>query len=156
MEEIQIRPEDLIKRSELVLQIYGGWPSFHDFEIVRICFDRDLQEDTSGPHISAFIHMWQVTGRTSDGRKFIHDKHNITELRMMNVHEYEFKGFNSQNVLADMEVWQEKDAGLTASCIYFHGIFGADLLVKCVTIEIGKIVPGIPPHSIYAREQEGA
>ena len=155
MEEIQIRPEDLINRSELVSQIYGGWPSFHDFEITRICFERELPEDISGPHISVFVHMWQITGKTSDGKKFIYDKHNIVELRMMNVHEYEFKSFNCQNVLADMEVWQEKDTDLTASCIYFRGIFGADLIVKCRTIEIGKIEPGIPPHCVYAREHEG-
>ena len=147
-EKIEIKPEDIIKRSELITNIYHGWPSFHDFEIVSIQFERNTPQGETGPQISIFIHTWETT---VDGKIFVFSKHNIVELIMKNVYEYVLKGFNFQNVINDIEVWQEKDHDLIKSCIHFPALFGADLLVKCGLIEVGKIEPGIPPHSIYAQ-----
>ncbi|MHC4167439.1 MAG: Imm50 family immunity protein [Planctomycetota bacterium] len=144
-----MEPEDLIKKSELVSKIYGRWPSFHDFEITRVEFDRRVSEDASGPNISAFIHMWQITGKTDHGKKFVFGNHNIVELRMENVYDYDLAGFNCQNVIDDIEVWKEKRGDSLTSCIHFPAIFGADLMVMCEKIEIGRIEPGLPADSVY-------
>lgn len=142
-----MKPEDLIENSELVSKIYGKWPSFHDFEIIRIQFDRDAPEEPSGPQISAFVHMWQITGETDETGKYVCGNHHVVEVRMRNVCEYEMVGFNSQNVINDVEVWQEKDGDSPKSCIRFPALFGADLTVMCEKIEIGRIEPGLPDDS---------
>lgn len=51
-----------IENQELVTEIFGEWPSFHDAEVVSLRLDRQGEgggED--GPTLDAAIHVWRTT-----------------------------------------------------------------------------------------------
>jgi len=147
-----MKPEEVIRNSELIIKIYGRWPSFHDFEITKVIFERNIDTAEVGPFISIFIHMWEVTGKSPDGKRFIFGKHNIAEIRCNSVSEYEFKWFNSQNVIDDIDMREEERGKNKVFSIHFPNIHGADLLIKCSSIEVVSVKPDIPKHSVYSEK----
>jgi hypothetical protein len=146
-----MKPEEIIKNSRLITDIYGEWPSFHDYEITKVVFERNIEKDEDGPFITIFIHMWKVTGKSDDGKKIIFGKHNIAEIRCNNVAEYKLNEFNQQNVIDDIDISEEEHDKTKYTVIRFPCIFGADILIKCRTIEVLSVKQEIPRYSVYEK-----
>jgi len=144
--------ESIVENAEPVLAVYGRWPSFHDFEIVRVVFDRTLAEEPDGPHVTAYIHMWQIVGRRPDGRSFVFDKHRIVGLRFCSVGRHGFRWFNNQNAIDDTVVQTSADeSGKLLFDIRLPSLHGAELQLICRRARVVSIEEGIPPDSVYAR-----
>lgn len=52
-----------IKNSNLLVEILGQWPSFHDAEVLKIVLDRAPSGQYCGPNLEAHIHVFQMTSR---------------------------------------------------------------------------------------------
>ena len=140
-----------IKNKELVLKAYGRWPSFHDFEIVKVEFDRALDGSKGdGPFITVHLHMWEIIGKTADGAHFRYSNHHLVILRFNRVAEYTFDGFNHQNVIDDWEVEAVTDErGNLYYQVDLPALYGVDMSIKCQGIEVLSITPGLPRDSVY-------
>lgn len=145
-------PENKIIGAEQIVEIYGTWPSFHDYEITRIILDRAFPGDARGPHITVYIHMWKYLG-SSENCQINYGKHNVVGFCFSNVFEHNMSNFNIQNVIDDLEYWTFKDKDQKELLmIVFPSLYGVDLKIKCCSIEIVSIEPGIPPFSVYGEK----
>ena len=98
-----LEPEAVIKKANRIVAIYGRRPSFHDFEIVKVVFERNSLDAQWGLHITVYIHLCQIMGEWADGH-FVYDKHNVVGLLFRSVLDYSGQCFNHQNVIDDIEI----------------------------------------------------
>lgn len=139
-----------IKNNELVVKTYGRWPSFHDFEVIRVEFDRALNSNHNGPFITVHLHMWEIIGETEDGTRFRFGNHHVVVLRFNQVAEYTFEGFNHQNAIDEWEVEAVTDErGNLYYQVDLPSLYGVDLSIKCQEIEVLSVTPGLPKDSVY-------
>lgn len=148
-----IDPEVVIKGANRIVEIYGCWPSFHDFEIVKILFERNLVEDRWGPHITVYIHMCEVCGKSAKGNNFKYHKHNVVGILFRNILDYSEQGFNQQNVINDIQITLTHDeSNNDIYQVIFPSLYGVALALSCRQIEIASIESGIPAFSIHVEE----
>jgi Immunity protein 50 len=147
-----LEPEAVIKGANRIVAIYGRWPSFHDFEIVKVVFERNSLDDQWGPHITVYIHMCQIMGELADGH-FVYDKHNVVGLLFRSVLDYSEQCFNHQNVIDDIEITLTHDeANNELYQVLFPGLHGIELALTCRKIEVASIESGIPPWSVNVED----
>ena len=58
MKEDQASPESLVRNSDIVLKVYGYWPSFHDAEIVKFCLRWSKEGSSHIADAVISIHHW--------------------------------------------------------------------------------------------------
>ncbi len=89
-----------IPGAEAVSAWFGGWPSFHDAELIQ------LQLNRSG--ISQLkVHAWRTSYQPSDvdaQGHFRTDKHAVVTFELAGITDLELRDFSSQNVLAALGV----------------------------------------------------
>ena len=144
MRDYLIKPQDVITGAEKIISIYGRWPDMHDFEVLKVVFERDLPDDESGPFITVFIHMWHADNVG-------YSKHTVVGIRFNSVLEHRVDGFNRQNVIDDMAIRVGTDNDRNR--IYYvtmPGIFGFDGKITCRSMEVVSVEPGAPKNSQYA------
>ena len=150
-------PELVIHDADRVIAVYGEWPPFGDFEVVQIVFDRHLPVIGEGPHITAYIHMWQISGRSGDGKHLLYDTHQVVGLQFRNVVRYRMEWFNHQNVIDDILIVQaEDDKGATVLDVVLPSQYGAELEVRCRSIHVVSVEAQLPDDSIYTPDDPAA
>ena len=92
-----------IPGTELLTQIFGRWPSFHDAEVVRISLERTA-DFVAGPACEIDIHVFEMTSELDERNHYVLRHHTLVTLRLEGVGESELSGFNNQNVLADLHI----------------------------------------------------
>ncbi len=83
-----------IEGYEEVVRWFGGWPSFHDAEIVSIHLERE--------GLSAVrLHTWNVSTRTDAEGRFVRDREAIVVIEFSDIHWVRVEGedANRQNVI---------------------------------------------------------
>jgi hypothetical protein len=94
--------------------------------------------------------MWEIVGKTSDGQRFLFDKHHVVALRFNRVAEYTFEGFNRQNVIDDWEVEVvTDDRGNRYYQVDLPALYGVEVRIKCQDMEVLSVTPGLPRYSVY-------
>jgi hypothetical protein len=81
--------------------IFGGWPSFHDAEVLRVSLDRSGSE---GPTLDAVIHVFEMTSEVDPKGYYVLTHHTELSLRFTEVVLSRCQWFNHQNVLSSLEV----------------------------------------------------
>ena len=56
---------------------FGGWPSFHDAEVVRLVLDR---HGTDGPTAELVVHVWSVGAEVDPDGRFPRREHALVRL----------------------------------------------------------------------------
>jgi hypothetical protein len=82
-------------------RIFGGWPSFHDAEILRASFDRSGDD---GPRLELVIHAFQTTPEVDASGFFVRRNHTKVTLTFTKLAVSRFRLFNRQNVLSSIQV----------------------------------------------------
>jgi hypothetical protein len=128
-----------VENSEALEAIFGGWPSFHDSEVIAIRLQRGGSNEAR-PSVEIDVHLWETTSET-DGRGLYRLKHHtITTLRFDDVDEVDVVGFNEQNVLFDLAIDQSETyaqrwhVSLTAS-------YGVDASFDCASVAVVRVEP---------------
>src|SRR5262245_26846346 len=89
------------ENAEELLSIFGGWPSFHDAEVLRVSLDRSGSE---GPTLEAVIHVFEMTSEVDSKGFYVLTNHTEVSLKFTEVSLSRCQWFNHQNVLASLEV----------------------------------------------------
>jgi hypothetical protein len=89
-----------IDNSEIVTRIFGRWPSFHDAEVVRVLLERPPE----GVRLEAQLRVWEMTPDLDPSGHFIRKNETLVTLQFLGVHLGCFEGFNTQNVIASLDV----------------------------------------------------
>ena len=91
-----------IVNSETLTASFGGWPSFHDAEVVALRLDRG--DKTRDPWLETDIHVWQGSPEVDARGYFVGRLHTLVTLRFEGVDELWLYGLNHQNALWDLEL----------------------------------------------------
>ncbi|MBO3269828.1 hypothetical protein F1C16_07845 [Hymenobacter sp. NBH84] len=116
-----------IENVHLITEYFGHWPSFHDAEIISVCFTRDVQAGWSTILMQLYVcEKWNESVNCG-----------VVDLEFLRVHVSELDGFNHQNVIFNVEL--SKEAGLvqwqnTTS-------YGAEIFIAAEMIRVKSVRP---------------
>jgi hypothetical protein len=146
--------ESLIAGSEKLTRIYGGWPSFHDAEVIELHHWRgqmkpgDWDDSNIMPMLTAKIHIF-IESPTS--------RHTLATLRFEDVDDYRMEGFNHQNAILLLSITVQ-DRGQFESgeslppylVVTFQPAFGMSASFRCFRIEVVDAVRCTEEGKVYA------
>jgi hypothetical protein len=143
--------ESLIAGSEKLTRIYGGWPSFHDAEVIELHLWRGQMRPGDSdvfPVLTAKIHIF-VESPTS--------QHTLATLRFEDVDDYRMEGFNYQNAILSLSITVqnrgkfESGEGLPPYLVVeFRSAFGMSASFRCFRIEVVDAVRCTEEGKVYA------
>jgi hypothetical protein len=125
-----------------LLDWFGGWPSFHDSEVMSIELHR---EGVSRIVVHAFV----MTGDTDSAGHYICKKHARVHFLMNGITNLALQGFNHQNVLSDLGIAKD-NSGYSLVLYECYGV-GGSISSEGLSIEIE---PGLPLGSVYNTDTE--
>jgi len=113
-----------------VTSIYGGWPTFHDSEVLSVAIDRE------GPTLTVRVWTFKVHRNETDARGYYKmSDRSVVLFRFLNFEELSIEGFNIQNVLSAI-VFERIDQGVRVN---MDGIFGASITFRCATVIVDEV-----------------
>jgi immunity protein 50 of polymorphic toxin system len=126
-----------IENADIVENIFGSWPSFHDAEVHNIVLTRD---SAYSPQLDVTIHHWAMTSEVDSKGYYVLKKHTLTTLRFAEIADLQLAGFNHQNVLWDLEISEilEPDSKFAVS---MPTSYGCEASFKCKRITVLSAVP---------------
>lgn len=146
-------PLQLVRNADRLVEIYDGWPHFHDSEVIEIRLARSGEDEYDGPNLWIQFHLFRgrVDETTSSG--FAWYDHHMATLRFGQVRDLELRGFNRQNAIYDLELKEGPSHPESPRCptiqVNVVQSFGIGASFLCSEIEVTSVVPGIPPFSVY-------
>lgn len=100
-------PSSFIQHSNRITNIFGGWPSFHDAEILSLSLSiADGEPWGSGsisPTLDMRVHLWEMTKEVTEQGYFVLAKHTLAHLQFRCVEALSFSDFSFQNVIFELE-----------------------------------------------------
>jgi len=121
--------------ADLLIRVFGEWPSFHDAEIVWVHLDRVGQ---GGPTLAAALHLFRMT-KDVDERGYFAIKDNVlATLRFDNIVLEELKWFNHQNAIDGLVVGAGRERRFA---VEFPSNCGCDAHFECDSIEVVSVEP---------------
>ncbi|GMV95486.1 MAG: hypothetical protein AMXMBFR82_52640 [Candidatus Hydrogenedentota bacterium] len=134
-----------VRGSELLTDIFGFWPSFHDAEVVRIALERTLPFE-DGPHLLADIHTFEMTKEVDSDGYHILRHHVVVSFRFGGVDQLQLEGFNNQNVVFGLSI-EPIDEGQNDGFRYevkFEASYGIGANFMCRDVCIETVRPWTP------------
>jgi hypothetical protein len=132
-----------IKNSNLLTEIFGEWPSFHDAEVLKIVLDRTSEGEDDGPNLEADIHVFEMTSEIDEEGFYKLVKHTLVRLAFLELYELSLTDFNHQNVLWGLGITDISDRQLER--IKFEVVFSASWGVaakfQCAAVEVRSVEP---------------
>ena len=107
-----------------VEEIFGGWPTFHDAEILRIEIDR------KGPRLALDLLALAQAGSLI-----------LVQFAFDEVDDFNLSGFNHQNVIWSLDLDQAPEDRIR---VIFEPIFGAACSFTCTRCEVLHVAPADP------------
>jgi hypothetical protein len=95
---------------------FGGWPSFHDAEIL------DLKLARNGSSVIR-IHTWRTTTQTDPQGHFVSDHHVVVSFLLEGIIDLDLHGFSTQNVISGLDL-QEAPGGCRVCLSPCFGLAG--------------------------------
>lgn len=140
--------ENKIENAEMLIDVFGRFPSFHDAEVWKITLNRKVIEKPS-PTLEALIYVY------SSGKQC------LVNLEFTGVFGLKLENFNHQNALGDLEIREmlEEDFkkyrtdarlfGVTTKnevkrlnfYVKFYYCFGVEAEFLCSSVEIASVEP---------------
>ena len=132
----------LIRGSELVTNVFGYWPSFHDAEVVRLGLERAEPYD-AGPNLVADIHTFEMTSDVSATGEYVLNNHVLVSFRFMGIDQFRLEGFNNQNVLMGLTITDICTHQLEHLKyeVQFDGSFGLEAHFLCCDAVVENVLP---------------
>jgi hypothetical protein len=131
---------DEIKQSNLLVDIFGRWPSFHDAEVISIELFRDPSK-VSEPNLRAKIHVFEMTPEVDDRGFYVLKNHVLVTFLFRGIDENTVKEFNQQNVLWELAIVDISSRQLERLRfeIHFASSFGVEAEFKCRSVEVETV-----------------
>ena len=133
---------DKIKNSDLLTDIFGRWPSFHDAEVISIELFR-APKGTNEPSLRAKIYVFEATPEVDVRGFYILKNHEVVTILFSGIDNSSIAGFNQQNVLSDLVIVDISSRQLDQLKfeVHFPSLFGVEAEFKCRAIEIESVEP---------------
>jgi hypothetical protein len=125
-----------IRNIELLTDIFGQFPTFHDSEVLRVIIDRGNE---LGPSLEAIVHVFEMTSEIDENGKFALKNHVLVNFCFSKITNLEINEFNRQNVLQGLHI-EPCSLGLRVN---FEGIFGMSAAFECEGASIVSVEPYI-------------
>ena len=146
--------ESSIKGSEKLTRIYGGWPSFHDAEVIELQYWRgdikpgDWDDRNVFPVLTVKIHIF-IESPSS--------QHTLATLRFEDVDDFKMEGFNHQNAILGLSITVQERGTFTNGerlppylVVEFQRAFGMSASFRCFRIEVADAVRCTEEGKVYA------
>ena len=130
---------DKIRNSNLLTEIFGEWPSFHDAQVLKIVLDRAPSGEFCGPALEAYIHVFEITSEVDKDGFYKLTNHTHVELAFLEIDELSLEDFNHQNVLNSLIVRKT----LEGYDLILYGIYGvsASISSRYLRVELSPWQP---------------
>lgn len=136
-------PHHHISGAEQVLETFGCWPDFHDAELISFIASRALSSADSETVARLGVHVRRYTAvgnETADYRQAL-EKSALVHFVCIGASDFEFSGFNHQNVIDSISVSSvEGEPSLRVEIDAVWG-FGGSLRCTGVLVESVKVLP---------------
>lgn len=147
-------PTSIVKGYERLTAIFGGWPSFHDAEVLSVRLEREGKDPWQSPSLYSTIHVF--AGRLNEnyqtGVEFYN--HTLVTFRFNLVVNLELSGFNQQNAIFDLIIEGPANGPAeTPIDVTFQPSFGVALKFSCQSVEIVDVEQRLPANSVYQNEE---
>jgi hypothetical protein len=145
---LNMNPPDLEKviiGSERLTSIFGGWPSFHDSEIVEIHLDRGeinpKTETFEFPILTVKLVLWNLTSRVNANGYLETEDHTLAILQFSGVDNLRMSGFNHQNAIMGLQIERQSNEDRIEFKVTFDPVFGMGCEFSCGSIEVLNATP---------------
>ena len=130
-----------IENAHLLTDRFGRWPSFHDSEVIRACFER---EGADAPYMECDIYLFASTGEVDSKGYYILCDHTLATLRFCDIDLAGFEDWNNQNVLFDLKIGELKHDGTDENEGYkfeveLAGVYGCSTYLQCNAVKVIKV-----------------
>ncbi len=131
---------------ETVIDHFGYWPTFHDSEVLSICFQRDHIMDAPGPSLVVKLYAFEMTSEVTEDNFYKIIKHCVITIEFDGVEMNEFNGFNHQNALWGVEVTTGRDIDAKEVIkVELSQSFGVECNFTCRGAYVTSLTAGEPP-----------
>ena len=128
-------PSAFVANTAKVIAIYGGWPTFHDAEVVSLSLDRGNFSDIE-PSMVVRVWTFKVHRDQTDSNGYYRTTdYSIVTFRFNCPDEWSVEGFNHQNVLA--EITFEFIDGLVH--VTMCGLYGIHAAFRCSSASVEAV-----------------
>jgi Immunity protein 50 len=120
------------KGAELVSNVFGYWPSFHDAEVLRICLQRTTTYE-DGPDLLADIHVFEIGDQVGPDGTLVLTHHTLVSFRFSGIDDLLVRGFGNQNAIAGLSILdiRARQLELLRFEVSFEGAFGTSTNFLC-------------------------
>ena len=132
-----------ITNSSLVTEVFGGWPSFHDAEVLCLRFEAS---GDGGPELFADIYAFETTKDIAPSGHHVLKNQVVVSFRFAGVDKVEMYGFNQQNAIMSLKianVWARQTEGVCFE-VAFEGSFGVSARFLCREVAVEGVRPRSP------------
>ncbi len=124
--------------ADVLTSIFGGWPSFHDSEVVRFALDRSGED---GPSLEAEIYVFDMTSEVDAKGYFVLRNRSVVTFRFEGVANCRLDGFNGQNVLSGLWVERVDPVEGLELRVEMPSIYGVDASLDCKAARVLRVRP---------------
>jgi len=132
-----------IENHDLVLNVFGHWPGFHDGEVHKIILDRTRQLPDGGcyPSVELYVRGWNMVADISDDSLYRLKNDSLVHFLFEYVSELELDGLNHQNVISGLDFSLVHDAGeavpvLVVELNHCYGLSGGFKALRASVISV--------------------
>lgn len=131
-----------IKNADLLTDVFGRFPTFHDAEVLRVTLDRGDRSDF-GPSLEALIHVFEQTSDVDESGRYVLKNHVLVLFRFSKIVDLQLKDFNQQNVLWNLEINQlsDREPDKVKFKVVFRSSFGVSASFHCEAVSIESVEP---------------
>lgn len=129
---------DKIEDVELLTDIFGKFPTFHDAEVLSFGLYRNPTK-LLNPYLLSCLYVFEMTSKTDLQNEYVLKNKSIVHFRFDKIFNLEAENFNHQNVLEGLTILYDSDE--TYFQVNFAAINGLSAKFGCRNIRVDSVVP---------------
>jgi len=128
----------LIHGSEKVVQTLGGWPGFHDAEVISFSASRALPLNANSPVANLSVHVRQYTevGAGTADYELAITKSVLVNFSFGGLSDISISEFNHQNVIDSIQFTSAENGEII---VLIESIWGFGGRIKCSSVSIESV-----------------
>ena len=128
--------------AELVTQVFGYWPSFHEAEVVRLELVR-VAPYADGPDLLADLHTFEITNEVAPNGRLVLRHHVLVSFRFRGIDTLRLQDWNNQNVLMGLSIEsiRERQLDVLKYEVCFDSSWGVHATFLCRSVEVEAVRP---------------
>lgn len=135
----------LIVGADLLVGVFGYWPSFRDAEVVRLTLDREGPAG-GGPTLEVWLHVFERAGGAEADGSPAPRKHTLAHLAFHGVVSLGMGGWDERNALFGFRIADARRhrPEVIDFEVEFVGSFGVNAGFGCRRVEVRSVEPCAP------------